>query len=136
MHKAPIQLMVDYRFCFPHNACFSNILASSSGTLGEKCKLAHSEPCSMSGDLERSGRPRGAQATVALVWWRGIELTWSWGGAGGKLDSGRTLPKGKPRAYAISVSAGRGGGGGGPNISEGRNLGSTPPVYQLVREGG
>jgi len=70
--KAP-----DFRFCLPHNACFSNIFASPSGTLGEKCKLAHSEPCSMSasGDLERSGRPRGAHATVALVWWCGIELT-------------------------------------------------------------
>ena len=107
MHKAPIQLMADYRLCLPHNACFSNILASPSGTLGEKCKLAHSDSSSMSGDLERSDQPRGAQATVALVWWRKIELTWSWRGGGGKPDSGRTLPKGKPRAYATSVSAGR-----------------------------
>jgi len=73
---------------------------------------------------------------VALVWWRGIELTWSWGGGGGKLDSGRTLPKGKPRDYATSVSAGRRGGGGGPNISEGGNPGSTPPAYKLVGRGG
>jgi len=78
-------------------------------------------------DLERSAQPRGAQATVALVWWRGMELTWSWRGGGGKLDSGRTLQKGKPRAYATSVSAGRRGGGGGPNISS---------AYQRVGERG
>jgi len=75
VHEAPIQPMADYRFCLPHNACFSNIFASPSGTLGEKCKLAHAEPCSMSGDLEQSGQPRGAQATVVPVWWRGMELT-------------------------------------------------------------
>jgi len=75
MHKAPFLLMPDYRFCLPHNACFSNVFASSSVTPGEKCKLANSDPCSMSGDLERRGKLRGAQVTVALAWWRGIELT-------------------------------------------------------------
>ena len=82
---------------------------------------------SASGDLERSGRPRSAQAMVARVWWRGIELTWSWGGGRGKRDSVRTLQKGKPRAYVTSVSAGRRGGGGAPNISS---------AYQLVGRGG
>jgi len=54
---------------------------------------------------------------------------------GGESDSGRRLPKGKPRAYATSVSAGRRGGGAvwlGPYLSEGGNPGSTPPAYQLM----
>ena len=33
----------------------------------------------------------------------------------GQSGSGRTLPNGKPRAYATSVSAGRRGGGGQPD---------------------
>jgi len=61
----------------------------------------------VSGDLERSGQPNGAQATVAPVWWRGIELTalsrsefTGGGGGGGQLDFGRTSPNGKPRVFA------------------------------------
>jgi len=95
----------------------------------------------MSGNLERSGQPRGAQATVALVWWRGMELTWSWGGGGGKLDSGRTLPKGKPRAYAtLSCDISWDGGaveGESSTLAEHFKRGNPepmPPVYCYVHD--
>jgi len=90
----------------------------------------------VSGVLERSGQPRGDNGARMVAQNRtNLEMV---GAGGGKPDSGRALPKGKPMAYAASVPAGRVGGGAvwlWPNISEGGNPGPTPLAYHLVGRG-